>query len=66
MATLLQRNKKSYPFTNRLQVDKDGKVSAETLQRELERMYRFLDDQAQQDFDTLAERIYEIEVFVGM
>jgi hypothetical protein len=62
MATPLRRNRKDFPFTNNLPRTKEGRVSPEVeyLRRELERLYKHLQDQMQSDFEQLDNKINEL------
>lgn len=62
MATIIRRSNKAFPFTNRLPLT-DGAISQSDLfwRGEFEWLFEFIDQQAQQDFDTVAEKIYQLE-----
>ncbi len=67
MATKIQRNRIDFPFTNRLPFTADAQgrknisESDKFWKAEIERMYKAIQEQQQNDFDKIADKLVELE-----
>lgn len=61
MATLLNRNRKDFPFTNPPLVAKEQQALQRFHRRELEDLHDHLQQQMTDAFDQLANKILELE-----